>query len=562
MNLFHSPHYLALMLLSLGACSLLLWWSEKRHKKLLSLFAEPNIMKRLFPQQAIKNRKTKFFLRSITLMLLLGALAGPQWGIELVTTHAKITQVVVAIDTSLSMLAEDLKPNRMKAAKNTLTFIIDELQTARIGIIAFAGEAFIQCPLTTDIDAVKSLLTRIQTGMIPQPGTAIGKAIELGTSMLRKHAGHKAMVLLTDGEDHGSQPLEAARRAYKNGVHLFIIGVGTPEGEPIPLKDKSGNIIAYKKDSNDKTILSRLGESSLIQLAAASKGAYYRASPTQNEVGFILQQIKQMGKSDLKTNISNRYKNRYRLPLFIAFIILIFEMLLPENRRESKKTHQSALAALMLIFSLSFTNQAAAAPSEFEIWKGNKSYNLKNYSDALKLYQKTDSKNTKAKFNSGAALYKLGEFSGAQKTYSELLKDLQEKEKRGDPKIAAKAFYNLGNALYQQEKIPQAAQAYKQCLILNPSDEDCRHNFIVTIKPPQKKKQKKENKKNKNKDNKKPKQPPPGQQRPQPQNQGLSKDDAQRILSAVKQAEKSAQKKQQGKQNLNQLRNTFKGIDW
>ncbi|MFH1723518.1 MAG: VWA domain-containing protein [Elusimicrobiota bacterium] len=567
MGLFRDPAYLGWMLLAAALAAGLAVWSERRTRRLRETFARPEILLRLFAAESIKARRLKYALGAGALVMLLAALAGPQWGVELVTSQGKGTQVVIAVDTSESMLAEDLKPNRMRRAQDALAILIDELSGSRVGLIAFAGEAFVQCPLTTDREAAKSLLRRLRTGMIPQAGTALGKAIELGTRMLGRYPGHKALVLLTDGEDHGSHPLVAARTAAEGGIHLFIIGMGTPEGEPIPVKDSSGRVVAYKKDKDGKTVVTRLGESGLIQLAAASKGAYYRAGPGDTEASAIVRAIGELEKSDIQAGSVNRYKNRYRFPLLAAFLLLLAELLLPELRharparrggsparlspanegpRGGPKT--SALAALLL---LAIPTSSRAMPSDLRLWKGNKQYSGEDYGEALKQYEKADPSDPKSRFNAGAALYKLGDFGGAVELYEELARELDPGRSKGSgasrPKkgvrIAPKAYYNLGNSLYREEKFQEAAEAYKRCLMLDPSDEDCRHNLVLTLKPPKKKKQKKDSKKDqKNQKKEDPSSQPPSKDRPRPQ--GLSKEDAERILRAVKEKEREALRRQ------------------
>ncbi|MEE8425444.1 MAG: VWA domain-containing protein, partial [Elusimicrobiota bacterium] len=287
MGLFREPAYLLWAVLALAAAAALAGWSHRRRERLLERFARPEVLPRLFDTGALEVRRRRYWLRTAALIGLLIALAGPQWGIRLVTTRSEGSQIMIAVDTSLSMLAEDLKPNRMERAKNALSQLIDGLKGNRIGLIAFAGEAQVQCPLTTDTGAVKSFLRRMETGMIPQPGTAIGKAVRLATAYLQKYPGHKALVLLTDGEDHRSSPLEAVQAAAETGVHVYILGMGTPEGEPIPVKE-GGRVTGYKKDAKGETIVSRLDETGLIKLAAASAGAYYRATDSEEEIQALL----------------------------------------------------------------------------------------------------------------------------------------------------------------------------------------------------------------------------------------------------------------------------------
>jgi len=547
-TLFKSPQFVAWGLAALAAGAGLAYWSDSRRGRLLTRFADPRIFDKLFDPEAAGARRTKTGLLLAALVLFFVALAGPQWGVELVATRARMTQVILAIDTSASMLAEDLKPDRMSKAKNALSVLIDELSGARIGLVAFAGEAFVQCPITTDREALKSLLRGVEVGMIPQPGTAVGKAIGIGRRLLDKYPGHKAIVLLTDGEDHGSHPLMEARAAEKAGVHLFIVGIGTPDGEPIPERDEEGRVIGYKKDSKGKTVVTRLGESGLIELAAATRGAYFRASSSDKEVESIIEGIEAIEKSDSRTSSGNRFKNRYRFPLCAGFFLLLFEMLITEIRRKPPPGSRAVKspAAMTLAAALLFLPPAGAraeapaqpdaqgrglVPSDIRLWEGNRSYRAQDYGEALKQYQKADPKDPKTRFNAGTALYQLGDIEGAE----ELFEGVTDPDHT--PKgMAPKAYYNLGNSLYRQKRLPESAEAYKRCLLLDPSDDDCRHNLVLALRP-QKQKPQQDPKDKKDKDKDKKQQP-----KERPKNGGLSKEDAERILQAVKEKERQAQK--------------------
>ncbi|HBL16779.1 MAG TPA: hypothetical protein DD417_08525 [Elusimicrobia bacterium] len=571
MDLFRTPAYLGWTALAVLAGAALWFWSARRRRAISSAFAHPDVLRRLFPQEALGPRRVKYGLRLAALALMLLALAGPQWGVELVASRAKTTQVLLAVDTSSSMLVEDLKPNRIERTKNALAMLIEELKESRVGIIVFAGEAFVQCPITTDLQAARSLLHRITADMIPRPGTAVGKAINLATGLLAKYPGHKALVLLTDGEDHESEPLLAAQAAAEAGIRIYIIGIGTPEGEPIPLKDDAGHVVGYKKDRTGKTVISRLGEAELIQIAAATQGAYFRATTGEKEVYAVLREIEGLDKAETQSAAANRYKNRFRFPLLAAFLVLLLEMLLPELRTarfRRKKTGDAPpaataapLAALLFLAACGPASaqtpatpsgpgteeqfhREGAMPSGLRLWKGNSRYRKEDFGEALKEYQKADPGDPKTRFNAGDALYKLGDLDTAQQLF----------ESATDPKsvprgMAPKAYYNLGNTLFRKKQFKEAAEAYKRCLLLDPSEEDCRHNLVLALRPRQPQKddpkkpdpQKQDKKDEPDKKNDKEK-PPEPKERPKPQ--GMSREDAERILQAVKEKEDSAQRRQ------------------
>ncbi len=205
-------------------------------------------------------------------------MAKPQFGTKLIKSEKEGTDVVIAVDVSRSMLAQDVKPDRLSRAKQSLTTLIKELEGNRIGIIAFAGTAIWQCPLTADISAATLFLRLMNKNIIQLQGTAIGKAITLASKTLEKTAPKsKAIIILTDGEDHKSNPEQAAKQAAEKGIRIYTIGFGTTKGEPIPITDKQGNFTGYKKDKQQKVVLSKADETLLAQIAQETGGAYFPA---------------------------------------------------------------------------------------------------------------------------------------------------------------------------------------------------------------------------------------------------------------------------------------------
>ena len=259
------------------------------------------------------------------------ALAGPLIGSKLVEFKQKGLDMFIAIDCSLSMQAEDFKPNRMAHAKLVLGQLIDHLAGSRIGLIAFAGQAFVECPLTVDESAARDILDTIDTNSVPIPGTVIGDAIRVAIKGLKAGEGHhRVLVLLTDGEDHHSDPVGAAKEAARVGLKIFPIGIGTAEGEPIPVKDDQGNRIGYKRDKKGEVVLSRLDEATLIQIAEATGGHYLRADPTGNEVDDLIRRLDALQQGDEKSRMFNRYENRYQWPLAFGLVLLFLSLAIPE----------------------------------------------------------------------------------------------------------------------------------------------------------------------------------------------------------------------------------------
>lgn len=513
---------------------------ERRRERLSALFATPALAARLFPAGARAARRRNFALRAAALVLILIALAGPQWGIELQESKIKTSQAVIAIDISLSMLADDVKPNRLERAKAALSLVLDGLKGTRVGVVAFAGDAFTQCPMTTDLAAARALIRRLEAGKLPRQGTSLARAIEHGTAMLARYPGRKALLLVTDGEERGGDSSAAARAAAEAGVSLVVLGVGTPDGAPIPLKESDGRLTGYKKDHSGQTIVSRLGESALAQLASLTRGAYWRLSHDDAEVEAILRALRETDASEAASGgAGTRYKNRFRIPLAAAMLLLLIELLLPEVRRLARPKTKAAVAAALLLclFSLNAA-PASAEPAEWSLWKGGRAWKKNDPGTALKHFQKQEENSPRARFNAGSARYALGDVEGAESQFGALTEDL--KAAHADGVRGNDAYYNLGNALFRRKKLPEAAEAYKRCLLIAPTDDDCRHNLVLALRP-QNQKPDKDKDKDKKKDDKKD-QPPPPQQRPQPG--GMSREDAERILQAVAEREKETRKRQ------------------
>jgi len=252
-------------------------------------------------------------------------------GSKLVEFKQKGLDIFIAVDCSLSMQAEDLKPNRMAHAKLILGQLIDRLAGSRIGLIAFAGQAYVECPLTIDENAAKDVLDTIDVGTVPIPGTVIGEAIRVAIKGLKAGEGqNRVLILLTDGEDHRSDPKGAAAEAAKVGLKIFPVGIGTKDGEPIPVFDDQGHRTGYKRDKKGEVVLSRVDEQILIDIAHATGGQYLRASVSGDEVDELARQLDQLQQGDQKTRQFNRYENRYQAPLAFGLVLLLMSLAIPE----------------------------------------------------------------------------------------------------------------------------------------------------------------------------------------------------------------------------------------
>jgi len=299
----------------------------------LEKFASPSAVVRLTSNLSNRKRILKIILIISGMFFLIISIVGPQVGGKLVEIKRTGVDIIIAIDCSTSMLAKDMKPDRMTKAKESLYLLINKMKNDRIGIIAFAGVAFLQCPLTLDYSAAKMLLSNIDTNLIPKPGTAIGDAIRLAIkSFSQKERKYKSLILLTDGEDHKSDPLGAAILAKKEGVRIYTVGIGKPEGELIPVYDKTGKLIEYKKNKKGEVVSSKLDELLLQKIALETGGKYYRATESDIELDKIYEDISSMEKKELKSTTYVKYENRYQIFALISILLLLADMVISERK--------------------------------------------------------------------------------------------------------------------------------------------------------------------------------------------------------------------------------------
>lgn len=335
MELFASYKVFIYLFFTALLIAVVLWLGSKRKNKIISSLWSAANYKRLIPGNLkIRSQwKTIFFL--LGLFFLFIALAGPQWGREKIEASAVYSQAVLALDVSNSMLAQDFKPNRLESAKVMINMLLSQSLQQRLGLVAFTSKAYLQCPITTDTLALKSLTNSFSTKSIPVQGTSLAEALELSAQMLSPYSGSKAVVLITDGEDHFPQDIQhAISVARDNQIRVIAVGVGNPEGELIPLQTANGK--EYKKDKKGNPVLTKLNEKVLKDLAQQTGGVYIRYSSEQKTASDILDQLDQLDKTTNKTLKLFKYKNRYQIVLIFALICLIISILITLRKVEFK----------------------------------------------------------------------------------------------------------------------------------------------------------------------------------------------------------------------------------
>lgn len=509
----------ALWLLTLAAAlGWLFWRSARKRRDALRAFSSEALASRLLvsPLKAGDGARAACLVLAVGLLAV--AAARPKLGTRLERVERKGADIVVAIDTSDSMLAEDAQPSRIEAAKREVMGLIARLQGDRIGVVTFSSQAFLYLPLTTDYDAAAMFLVSIDARVTSGAGTALSEAIAASARAFEAGEGQeKAVVIVSDGEDWGKGSAEAATTARENGVQVYAIGIGTEEGAPIPQFGEQGELVGTRRE-NGKVIVTRLNEQALKEITAAGGGKYFAGGTADYGAAAVYQRVSAAESSRAGHYTFRTYAERFQWPLGAALVLLGLEFLMRmwPLRRRRRKSAAVGLAAVTLICFLigsgfSWFQTAAslcrAANELFE--KGNFAEAFERYGRALGL----DPDNRVLHFNSGDALYRQGDFEKAREHFGKAAAG-------ADPQLAAASHYNAGNAYLSEGKIDAAIEAYKNALRCNPHDELAKRNLEIAQKMEQKQQQQKDQQDEQQDGDQQRKQPQDQQdeqQKPQPQ---------------------------------------------
>jgi Ca-activated chloride channel homolog len=315
---------------------IIFWVSRIALRKALKTFGDWEVVNQLMDDISFKRPVFKYMFLMLAAISLVIGIAGPQVGSKLQETKREGVEMVIALDVSNSMLAEDIQPNRLERAKQAISKLLDNLNHDRIGLIVFAGEAYVQLPMTTDYAAAKMILSTIMPGVVPTQGTAIGSAIELASKSFTTEEGkNRAVVVITDGENHEENAIPSAQEAGKNGIVVYTIGMGLPKGAPIPI----GNSIAgnYRTDKNGNIVVSKLNETMLNQIAAEGGGKYIRANNTKTGLKELFSSINDLDKVEMETSIYAEYEDQFQYFIALAILFLLLEFVILERRNKHFK---------------------------------------------------------------------------------------------------------------------------------------------------------------------------------------------------------------------------------
>jgi Ca-activated chloride channel homolog len=330
---FANPDFLYLLLL-LPVLTIIFIISGIRRRRALRRLGNVNLVGSLIPEMSGARPLVKFIFQLSVLIFIIIALARPQFGSKIEDVKKEGVEVIIALDVSNSMLARDIQPDRLGRAKQAISRLVDNLDNDRIGLIVFAGDAYTQLPVTTDYVSAKMFLSSIAPDMVPKQGTAIGSAINLGIRSFSPGEGKsKAMVVITDGENHEDDPLENAGEAAKSGVVIHTIGIGSAEGVPIPMGGGSD----YLRDPEGNTVISKLDEGILKRIAVATGGTYVKASNTNIGLDEIFSEIRKLKTQELESSVYTEYNDQFQIFAAMACLLLLIDFLVMErkNRRLS-----------------------------------------------------------------------------------------------------------------------------------------------------------------------------------------------------------------------------------
>jgi Ca-activated chloride channel family protein len=321
-------------LLIIPLLCILYFITRRYQKKQLQKWGDQVLLNRLMPDFSNVRTFIKFVLWVAAFGILILALARPQFGTKLSEVKRKGIEMIIALDVSNSMMAEDIQPNRLENAKMAISRLVDRLENDKIGLIVFAGDAYIQMPVTTDYMAAKLFLNSINTQIVPKQGTAIGSAIRLAMrSFTPNSEKSRAIVIITDGENHEDGSLEAAKEASAAGIIIHTIGIGSAQGVPIPVTSASGQK-DYRTDYEGKVIISKLNEDLLRQVAAAGGGTYVRATASRTGLSTILDEMNKMEKQEIQMTIYSEYDEQFVYYAGFAFFLLLIDFILNSRRNK------------------------------------------------------------------------------------------------------------------------------------------------------------------------------------------------------------------------------------
>ncbi len=566
---FEDPIYLWLLVL-IPVLALVRFISYRNQKRKLRKFGDPKLLKELMPDVSRFRPSIKFWILLAALALLIVMLARPQMGTKISQEKRTGIETIIALDISNSMLAEDIVPSRLDRSKMMVENLVDHFTNDKIGLIVFAGDAFVQLPITSDYVSAKMFLSSIDPSMMATQGTDIAAAINMGMNSFTQEEGiGKAIIVITDGEDHEGGALEAAEAAKKKGMRVYVLGVGSSKGAPIPIPGTGD----YMKDNTGNTVMSALNEDMCKQVAAAGGGVYIHVENNSAAQQQLDNELDKLSKKETSTTVYSDYDEQFQAFGILALLLLILEICILDRRNPLMKNlslfkrKNNTLAkgiVLLAVLSLSsflFPLTTNAQTDRQYVRQGNKQYRLGDFANAEVSYRKAIEKNPR----NPQAAYNLGNSLMAQKKDSAAIEQYQSAAKlETNPMRKYRAFHNIGVICQGHKMYGEAIEAYKNALRLNPNDDETRYNLVLCKHQKNKQDQnqqqnqqqkQQQDKKDEKKDQDKQEQDKDKQQEQKPQ---MSRDNAEQLLNAAMQQEKQTQDRLKKAQQQPQRRQVLK----
>ena len=471
---FEDPIYLYLLVL-IPILALIRFVSYRNQKKRLRKFGEPALLKALMPDVSRFRPSVKFWILEGALALLIIMLARPQMGTKISHEQCVGIETIICMDISNSMLAEDIIPSRLDRSKMMVENLVDHFTNDKIGLIVFAGDAFVQLPITSDYVSAKMFLSSIDPSMMATQGTDIARAIEMASHSFTQEEGiGKAIIVITDGEDHEGGALQAAEAAKDNGMRVYVLGVGSTKGAPIPIPGTND----FMKDNTGNTVMSALNEEMCKQVAQAGGGAYIHVENNSAAQEQLDNELDKLSKKETSSTVYSEFDEQFQAFGVLTLLLLVLEICILDRKNPLLKNislfGKKKRAATMLLLLIAIS--ANAQTDRQYIRQGNKQFHAGNYANAEVSYRKAVEKNAKnpqAAFNLGNALM-------AQKKDSAAVEQFQNAANlETNPLRKAQAFHNIGVVCQTHKQYGEAIEAYKSALRLNPNDDETRYNLVL-----------------------------------------------------------------------------------
>ena len=549
---FEDPIYLyALVLIPLLA--ILRFLLIRQQKKRLRKFGDRELVRQLTPDVSRFRPLVKYSLLLTALALLIVMIARPQFGTKINREKRTGIETIIALDVSNSMLAEDVAPSRLDRSKMMVENLVDNFTNDKIGLIVFAGDAFIQLPITSDYVSAKMFLSSISPSMIATQGTDIAKAFSMASHSFTQQEGvGKAIIVITDGEDHEGGALEAAKEAKDKGMRVYILGVGSTKGAPIPTGNGD-----YMKDNTGQTVMTGLNEQMCREIAQAGGGAYIHVENNSNAQDQLDHELNKLAKKEIESTVYSDYDEQFQAVGILVLLLLIIEICIldvknPLLKNVSLFKRNKKVVAILIALLVSTTIQAQT--DRLLVRQGNKQFRAGNYAEAEVSYRKAGEKNPR----NAQAIFNLGNALLGQRKDSAAVSQFEQAAKlETNPIRKSQAYHNIGVVCQGQKQFAQAIEAYKESLRNNPADDETRYNLELCKRQQQQQNQDQQNQQNKdNKDQKdkdkkdqqkqdqdKKDQQKQDQKQQQQDKQQMSKENAEQMLNAAIQEEKQTQER-------------------